>query len=315
MGSEKRQRQRENRMRAMAEAERAKKRSTTGRKVFRVVLIVAAVLIALWLWSTFSGGDDEASDDDAAAPSVTASETGEPSDVTAVPDAGEEGGADAAEPVLPDCPAADGSDGPRSQFDQAPRLCIDPEIRYAAAFETSMGNFTMVLDPGLDIDSVNNFVVLARWGAFDGTLFHRVISNFVIQGGDVELKFGTGGPGYSFTGGFPEEDWYRVGSVAMANSANPASNGSQFFVITGADGASLPANYSPLGHVIDGLDVVLEIDSAPTETRQVPFTDPATGEEILRPAQNVPVDDVVVHSVTITEATEVESAAYTDAYG
>lgn len=320
MGSEKRQRQRENRMRAMAEAERAKKRSTTGRKVFRVVLAVVAVLIALWLWSTFSGGDDEGSDDATAAtaaPPVTAFETDEPSD-EALSDTEAEADDDPVDAAAPDptaCPAADGSDGPLSQFDERPPICIDAETLYAAAFETNMGDFTMVLDPRLDINSVNNFVVLARWGAFDGTLFHRVISNFVIQGGDVELKFGTGGPGYSFTGGFPEEDWYRVGSVAMANSANPASNGSQFFVITGADGASLPANYSPLGHVIEGLDVVLEIDSAPTETRQVPFTDPATGQEILRPAQNVPVDDVVVHSVTITEATAIESAAYTDAYG
>ena len=353
MGSEKRQRQRENRMRAIAEAERAKKRSTTGRKVFRVVLAVAAVLIALWLWSTFSGGDDGGSDDATVAtsggddggsddatvatevPPVTAFETDEPSDETlpnteteadddpdepsdeTLPNTETEADDDPVDDAAPDptaCPAADGSDGPLNQFDERPPICIDPDTLYAAAFETSMGDFTMVLDPRLDLDSVNNFVVLSRWRAFEGTLFHRVISNFVIQGGDVELKFGTGGPGYRFTGGFPEEQWYRVGSVAMANNANPASNGSQFFVITGADGASLPPNYSPLGHVVEGLDTVLEIDAAPTETRQVPFTDPATGEEILRPAQDVPVEDVVVHSVTITEATEAEIAAYTDAY-
>ncbi len=329
MGSEKRQRQRENRMRAIAEAERAKKRSTTGRKVFRVVLAVAAVLIALWLWSTFSGGDDEGGGDATEAPPVTAFETDEPSD-EALPNTETEADDDPDDALpnteaetdddpddAPDpaaCPAADGSDGPLNQFDERPPICIDPDTLYAAAFETNMGDFTMVLDPRLDLDSVNNFVVLSRWRAFEGTLFHRVISNFVIQGGDVELKFGTGGPGYRFTGGFPEEQWYRVGSVAMANSANPASNGSQFFVITGVDGASLPPNYSPLGHVVEGLDTVLEIDAAPTETRQVPFTDPATGEEILRPAQDVPVEDVVVHSVTITEATETEIAAYTDAY-
>ena len=352
MGSEKRQRQRENRMRAIAEAERAKKRSTTGRKAFRVVLAVAAVLIALWLWSTFSGGEDEGSDDATVAteaPPVTAFETDEPTDETlpnteteaddpdetlpnteaetdddpeepsdeALPNTEAEADDDPVDDAAPDptaCPAADGSDGPLNQFDERPPICIDPDTLYAAAFETNMGDFTMVLDPRLDLDSVNNFVVLSRWRAFEGTLFHRVISDFVIQGGDVELKFGTGGPGYRFTGGFPEEQWYRVGSVAMANSANPASNGSQFFVITGAAGASLPPNYSPLGHVVEGLDTVLEIDAAPTETRQVPFTDPATGEEILRPAQDVPVEDVVVRSVTITEATEAEIAAYTDAY-
>ena len=340
MGSEKRQRQRENRMRAIAEAERSKKRSTVGRKVLRVVLAVAAVLLALWLWSVFTGGDDDMSETEtvgAETPSEAAADTGdgpdaavfetnEPGDDPAAdePDAAvddaaaasaanDETAADADAAASDQCPAADGSDGPQTQFDAPPPLCIDPDTMYAAAFETSMGNFTMVLDPSLDQISVNNFVVLGRWGALDGTLFHRVIPNFVIQGGDVQLQFGTGGPGYRFTGGFPEEGWYRVGSVAMANSANPASNGSQFFVITGADGIALPANYSPLGHVVEGLDVVLEIEATPTEIREVPYTDPATGEEILRPAQDAPVDDVVVHRVMVVEATEAQIAAYNDA--
>ena len=318
MGSEKRQRQRENRMRAIAEAERSKKRSTTGRKVFRVVLIVAAVLIALWLWSTFSGGDDDESSDEATvatqAPPITVFETDEPSDVTAAPEPGTESDADAAaaEPeetgsdeagaddaglAMPDCPAADGSDGPRNQFDAPPLICIDAETMYAAEFNTNMGDFTMVLDPTLDLDSVNNFVVLARWGAFDGTLFHRVISDFVIQGGDVQLDFGRGGPGYQFTGAFPPEDWYRIGSVAMANRGNPATNGSQFFVITGSDGAGLPPLYSPLGHVIDGMDTVMEIDGV------------ATG------AGDVPSSEVVVNSVSVTEASPEQVTAYSDARG
>ena len=304
MGSEKRQRQRENRMRAMAEAERAKKRSTTGRKVFRVVLVVAAVLIALWLWSTFSGGDDESSDDATVAteaPPVTVFETDEPSD--AAPPATEPAAeaddtpADTAAPDPTACPAADGSDGPLNQFDEPPPICIDAETMYAAAFDTNMGAFTMVLDPTLDLDSVNNFVVLARWGAFDGTLFHRIISDFVIQGGDVQLDFGRGGPGYQFTGAFPPEEWYRIGSVAMANRRNPATNGSQFFVITGPDGAGLPPLYSPLGHVVEGMDVVMEIEGVETG------------------AGDVPVQDVVVKSVTVTEASLEQVTAYGDARG
>ncbi len=309
MGSEKRQRQRENRMRAIAEAERAKKRSTTGRKVFRVVLVVAAVLIALWLWSTFSGDGDESSDDAPVAtdaPPVTVFETDEPSDTAAAPDPAEtsDAGADTTEAVpeateadVPDCPAVDGSSGPRNQFDAPPLICIDAETLYAAEFETDMGNFTMVLDPTLDLDSVNNFVVLARWGAFDGTLFHRVISDFVIQGGDVQLDFGRGGPGYQFTGAFPPEDWYRIGSVAMANRGNPATNGSQFFVITGPDGAGLPPLYSPLGHVIEGMDTVMEIDGVDTEAGDVPAT------------------EVVVKHVTVTEASLAQIDAYGDARG
>ena len=167
---------------------------------------------------------------------------------------------------------------------------------YAAAFDTNMGSFTMLLNPALDIDSVNNFVVLGRWGAFDGTLFHRIISDFVIQGGDVQLDFGRGGPGYQFTGAFPPaDDWYRIGSVAMANRGNPATNGSQFFVITGPNGAGLPPLYSPLGHVVEGMDVVMEIEGV------------ATG------AGDVPVQDVVVKSVTVSEASQAQIDAYTDA--
>ena len=291
MSSEKRQRQRENRMRAAAEAERAERRSSTTRKVLRVVLVVAAVLLALLLWSIFSGDDSDGGDDvevvavgaEADAPDVTVFETDEPSD-EAPPD-----------PTA--CPAPDGSDGPLNQFDAPPPLCIDPEIMYAAAFDTNMGSFTMLLDPALDLDSVNNFAVLARWGAFDGTLFHRIISDFVIQGGDVQIDFGRGGPGYQFTGAFPPaDDWYRIGSVAMANrGGNPATNGSQFFVITGPDGAALDPLYSPLGHVVEGMDVVMEIEGV------------ATGDG------DVPVNDVVVRSVTITEANQAQIGTYADA--
>jgi len=307
MSSEKRQRQRENRMRAVAAAERAKKRSSTTRKVLRVVLAVAAVLIALWLWSVFTGDDSQDSDDaavaaDTEADDTTAFETDEPSDeAPPATDAAAESEADSSptDTAAPDptaCPAPDGSDGPLNQFDAPPPLCIDPDTMYVAAFETNMGSFTMLLDPALDIDSVNNFAVLARWGAFDGTLFHRIISDFVIQGGDVQLDFGRGGPGYQFTGAFPPaDDWYRIGSVAMANRGNPATNGSQFFVITGPNGAGLPPLYSPLGHVVEGMDVVMEIEGV------------ATG------AGDVPVQDVVVKSVTISEASQAQIDAYTDA--
>ncbi len=292
-------------MRAVAEAERAKKRSSTTRKVLRVVIIAAAVLLAIFLWSYFSGDDSDDGGDAAVAAEateVTSFETDEPGDEAApVTEAAAESEADsgpdeAAAPDPTSCPAEDGSDGPLNQFDAPPPLCIDPDTMYAAAFDTNMGSFTMLLNPALDIDSVNNFVVLGRWGAFDGTLFHRIISDFVIQGGDVQLDFGRGGPGYQFTGAFPPaDDWYRIGSVAMANRGNPATNGSQFFVITGPNGAGLPPLYSPLGHVVEGMDVVMEIEGV------------ATG------AGDVPVQDVVVKSVTISEASQAQIDAYTDA--
>ncbi len=314
MSSEKRQRQRENRMRAVAAAERAKKRSSTTRKVLRVVLAVAAVLLALLLWSIFTGDDSSDSDTDgggdgalaAEATEVTAFETDEPSDdappateAAAEPEGEPEGDDSPDVGAAPDptaCPAEDGSDGTLNQLPAPPPVCIDNEVLYAAAFDTNTGPFTMVLDPTLDPVSVNNFIVLARWGAYDGTLFHRVISDFVIQGGDVQLQYGTGGPGYQFTGDFPPaDDWYRIGSVAMANRGNPATNGSQFFVITGPNGAGLPPLYSPLGHVVEGMDVVMEIEGVDT----------GPGDE--------PTIEVVVRSVTITEATQAQIGAYTDA--
>ena len=304
-------------MRAVAEAERAKKRSSTTRKVVRIVLIVAAVLVALWLWSVFTGDDGDASDTaEAQTPSEALADaavaaTEEPGDDSAADETDTEAAADDAEQSAPaeddadaaadtaapeQCPAPDGSDGPRNQFSAAPPLCIDPDTMYAAAFETNMGSFTMVLNPALDRVSVNNFVVLGRWGAFDGTLFHRVIPNFVIQGGDVQLQYGSGGPGYQFTGGFPDaDDWYRIGSVAMANRGNPATNGSQFFVITGSDGAGLPPLYSPMGHVVEGMDVVMEIEGVETD------------------AGDAPVGEVVVRSVTISDATETQIEAYNEA--
>lgn len=305
MSTEKRQRQRENRMRAAAQTQRSQQRSRRTRKVLRFVIIVAVVVLGLFLYSQLSGDDssdstatattiataaDEAADDPADDPE--AFETDEPSDAAEPEPVAT---TTSAAPSAPGCPSPDGSDGPRSTFDSEPPVCIDVETIYAAAFETSMGDFTMVLDPRLDPVSVNNFVVLGRYGALDGTLFHRVIAGFVIQGGDVELAYGTGGPGYRFTGGFAQEGWYRIGSVAMANAGSPASNGSQFFVITGNDGASLPPLYSPLGHVVEGLDVVLAIEGVPTGDR------------------DAPVDEVVAHSVTISEASASQIEAYEDA--
>ena len=152
-----------------------------------------------------------------------------------------------------------------------------------------------MLDPALDPVSVNNFVFLARWGAYDGTLFHRVIKDFMIQGGDVQLQYGTGGPGYQFTGGFPGENWYRAGALAMANRGNPASNGAQFFIITGPSGIGLPAVYSPMGQVIDGLNIVCSIEGVAIDER------------------DAPLEEVIVHSVTITEASASQAGAYAEA--
>ena len=141
---------------------------------------------------------------------------------------------------------------------------------------------------------------MAQYHAYDGTLFHRVIDEFVIQGGDVENKFGTGGPGYQFNGSYAPQGSYRIGSLAMANSGTPSSNGSQFFIITGSNGIDLPADYSLMGSVITGLDVALAIQKVPTSTNEV--------AGIF--ASNVPVEDVIVESITARLASQDEVKSY-----
>jgi cyclophilin family peptidyl-prolyl cis-trans isomerase len=132
---------------------------------------------------------------------------------------------------------------------------------------------------------VNNFVVLARYKYFDNTSCHRAIPNFVVQCGDPTAT-GNGGPGYQFADELPQEGQYQVGSIAMANSG-PNTNGSQFFIITGSDGASLPPNYSLFGQVTEGLDTTV----------------PALGAA-GNPADNgiPPLEQLLITTVTIVES-------------
>jgi cyclophilin family peptidyl-prolyl cis-trans isomerase len=163
---------------------------------------------------------------------------------------------------------------------------IDPLKRYSATMETSMGTLVIALDAISAPKTVNNFVFLALNHYYDGVIFHRVIKNFVIQGGDPEGT-GGGGPGYYFDDELPRPGRYQLGSVAMANK-EPYSNtnGSQFFIVSGVDGVTkLKPHYSLFGQVIRGLDVVDRI-------REVSVSKP----------DDRPIDDVVIRSVTINVA-------------
>jgi peptidylprolyl isomerase len=181
-----------------------------------------------------------------------------------------------------DCPAPDGSSPRTTKFDAPPPMCIDPAKRYTAVMETSMGSLTIALDAVAAPKTVNNFVFLARYHYYDGIIFHRIIQGFVCQGGDPEGS-GRGGPGYRFEDELPKPGRYEVGSLAMAN-AGPDTNGSQFFIISGAQGAGLPPSYSLFGKVVNGLEVVDAMEKV------------ATG------AGDRPREDVVIQSVTVTEA-------------
>src|SRR6266568_8239511 len=133
---------------------------------------------------------------------------------------------------------------------------IDPARRYQATITTDRGDIVVDLDPGRAPATVNNFVFLAREGFYDGLTFHRVVDDFVIQGGCPEGS-GRGNPGYRFDDE-PVVGEYEAGAVAMANSG-PNSNGSQFFICTVDDRRKLARSYSLFGQVTNGMEVVTGI--------------------------------------------------------
>ncbi len=185
------------------------------------------------------------------------------------------------EALVPEpCPAPDGSSPLRRSFSGEPPMCIDPSHRYQALLRTSKGELTIALDAVGAPRTVNNFVFLARYHYFDGTIFHRIIPGFVIQGGDP-TGTGTGGPGYRFADELPPPGRYQIGSVAMAN-AGPDTNGSQFFIVSGPDGTRLPPQYSLFGAVVAGGDTVAALDACGSRSGR-------------------PTEQVVLEEVRITE--------------
>ncbi len=147
-------------------------------------------------------------------------------------------------------------------------MSIDANATYTAAMQTSKGEITIALDPKQAPKTVNNFVFLSKQGFYDGLTFHRVIPGFMIQGGDP-TGTGSGGPGYSFPDELPAAGQYKIGSVAMAN-AGPDTNGSQFFIVTGANGVSLPPSYSLFGQVTKGQSVADAISNVPRDPADKP---------------------------------------------
>ena len=126
---------------------------------------------------------------------------------------------------------------------------------YRATITTDKGVMVMDLDPQLAPNTVNNFVGLARNGYYDGLTFHRVVPEFVIQGGCPEGS-GRGGPGYKFADE-PVKSKYTLGAVAMANSG-PDTNGSQFFICIDDCTGKLAPSYNLFGYVVEGMDVALD---------------------------------------------------------
>lgn len=211
---------------------------------------LASLLVVLGL-----AGCGGSSDDDAAAP---ASESG------------------SCQAVEAPAPRADGGAA-------RPTEPLTASVTYRLVFSTNCGDFTVTLDPKTAPETSASLVALARDGFYDGTIIHRIVPGFVIQGGDP-TGTGTGGPGYQTIDVPPADARYTHGVVAMAKAGTepPGAAGSQFFVVTGAD-VGLPAEYAIVGDVTDGLEVVDAIG------------------ELGDPATEQPTELVVVASVTVSE--------------
>lgn len=310
MATEKRERQRANRQAKFEQVEKDQKTDQARHYGFLAIIGLVTLAGAFFLYQFATSGDDDLPIGDAGdnGSTTTIEDQADGSETTAA--GTDDTGTDDTEVtqetsvpettnppeqvlVLPDpgasidgeapCPAEDGSSERTTSFSQAPPLCIDPAKTYTAEIDTTLGLFSVELDATKAPNTVNNFVFLSRYHFYENASFHRIISDFVIQGGDpIGPRLGTGGPGYAIDDELPEAGDYQVGSLAMANSG-PDTSGSQFFVITGESGVALPPQYSLFGQVTEGLDIVEAIEALPT----------GVGDQ--------PTEEIYINSVTILE--------------
>lgn len=249
--AKKRERQRENRERAREERERLIRRDKQKRAALSLVVALAIVAAAYGIFVLVKGDDEKKA-------------------------------------AAPKCSTTTPTTTAKNTTQQIPAMTIDPAKQYTATMVTSCGTMEIALDAETAPQTVNAFVTLARQGFYDGTTFHRIVKDFVDQGGDPKGD-GTGGPGFVLPDE-PPADGYKAGSVAMANSG-PGTSGSQFFIAVSKKGATTleaggpPFKYSALGQVTKGMDVARKINAF------------GTADEAGTPTQTIYVDQV-----TITES-------------
>lgn len=175
-------------------------------------------------------------------------------------------------------PGGTPTDTANKTYSAPPPMTIDPAKNYTAIITTPRGDIEIKLRPDLAPQTVNSFVFLAREGFYDGLTWHRVLPNFMAQGGDPEGT-GAGGPGYTLPDEFTDQvNFDRPGLVAMAKTAAPNSAGSQFFITT-APYPSLNQQYTIFGEVVNGQDIVDGIPLRDPDGNPPPTT---PGEQIVK---------------------------------
>ncbi|HEV3472779.1 MAG TPA: peptidylprolyl isomerase [Actinomycetota bacterium] len=205
----------------------------------------------------------------------------------------------AADSPAPDADVACGGEEPPEANPQQynkPEQVLEKGVDYRAVISTSCGDIEMDLFEEEYPKTVNSFVFLAREGFYDGLTFHRIVGNFVIQGGDPEGT-GGGGPGYDVPDEFPEEgNVYEFGIVAMAN-AGPGTTGSQFFIVThlGPNDEVEPAGLDPLYSLLGRVE-----ESSAAVIREINQQETFGGNDPARAEQ--PIVPVFINSVEIIEA-------------
>jgi peptidyl-prolyl cis-trans isomerase B (cyclophilin B) len=222
---------------------------------------LAAVIVGIILISRSGGSDDSGSKTTASKESKEGKEN-----------AGETKSASCTEVEQPE---------PREESLPKPKMTTKKGEEVTAVVETNCGTFDIELATSEALTVANNFAYLAEEGFYDELTFHRIVPEFVIQGGDP-TGTGTGGPGYEVVEAPPKNLKYTIGTVAMAKSAEaPAgASASQFYVVSGPQGETLPPEYGLVGHVTEGLNVV-----------------EAIGE--LGNAEEKPTQPVVIEKMTI----------------
>ena len=251
MPSEKRARQRAAREARLAAEAQAKKRRVRIRNGI-IVLVVAGAIVGI-AFAVSSGNKSVGSQ---STTSTTAS-SAHSANARLQTQANEVA-------VRAGCPASPQTRVNEQKYSAAPPMTIDTSKTYTATIKTTTGTFDVALDAKTAPTTVNNFVFLAQKGYYHCVIFHRVIPQFMDQTGDP-TGTGTGGPGYTIPDENPSRaatgtPQYPIGSVAMANTGSPNSGGSQFFIVAGPQGESLPNSYALFGSLSSGMNVVNTIN-------------------------------------------------------